>query len=447
MITATAPRLARAGRSVALGDHVGGRLVSGFRVGGPHLGALTAADGHKIAAAAERALALRIPLVGVISSSGAEVTEGVDALHGWGTAARAVARCSGAVPILFAVVGPCLSGPALLLGMADVVVTTKDAFAYISGPSMVAALTGVQVTPQGLGGATVHALHTGVAALVADDAADAAFLLEDVLAYLPKSAGDRAPARPTGDATARLTPELYDVVPLRESAGYDVRRVVRAVVDDGVFLELRAQWAPNLVTGLACIAGTPVGIVANQPQILAGAIDIPASQKGARFVRFCDAFDIPLLTIVDTPGFLPGAYCEWRGMIRHGAQLASAYAEATTPRLSLLVRKAYGGAYIVMDCKAMGNDLAFAWPTAEVAVMGASGAMAILHRNATEEERAEREQTYREAVANPYVAAERGYVDAVIDPADTRRAIASGLMMLRSKQASVAPRVHDNMPL
>jgi len=447
VITARAPRLARAGRSVVLGDNLGEQPVSAFCIGGPHLGALTAADGAKLAAAADRALSLRVPLVGVMASSGAEVADGVDALHGWGTAARALARCSGAVPIVLAVVGPALSGPALLLGMADVVVMTEDAFAYISGPSMVAAVTGMHLTPTALGGADAHARHTGVAALVAVDAEEAAFLLEDVLGYLPRCAEAPPPFRPTTDPAERRTPSVYDLVPSRDAESYDVRGIVREIVDDGILLELRAQWAPNMVTGLASIAGMPVGVVANQPQVMAGTVDIPASQKAARFVRFCDAFNIPLVTVVDTPGFLPGAYVEWRGMIRYGAQLAAAYAEATVPRVCLILRKAYGGAYIVMDCKAMGNDMCLAWPTAEVAVMGASSAVAILHRGAPDHLRTEQEVAYRAGFSHPYIAAERGYVDAVIDPAETRPAIAAALSMLRPKQEPLPRRRHDNVPV
>ncbi len=226
-----------------------------------------------------------------------------------------------------------------------------------------------------------------------------------------------------------------------------MRDVARVVVDDGELLELRARWAPNLVTALATIGGRPVGIVANQPVAIAGTLDIPASQKGARFVAFCDAFGIPLLTLVDTPGFYPGKDLEWRGMIRHGAQLAFAYARATVPRVAVVLRKAYGGAYIVMDCRTMGSDLYLAWPSAEIAVMGAKGAVEVLHRRETPERRSELEKAYEERFLNPYVAADRGAVDAVIDPADTRREVAAAFEMLATKQERLVARKHDNTPL
>jgi acetyl-CoA carboxylase carboxyltransferase component len=236
------------------------------------------------------------------------------------------------------------------------------------------------------------------------------------------------------------------LLPASVTGAYDVRIVAAEVCDNGSFLELWAGWAPNLVVGLARIDGHPVGVVANQPQALAGTLDIPASQKGARFVDLCDAFNLPLLTLVDTPGFFPGKDLEWRGMIRHGGQLAFAYARATVPRVSVIVRKAYGGAYIVLDCRTMGNDLAFAWPSAEIAVMGAKGAVEILHRRASPEERAAAEQAYSEELLTPYVAAERGYVDQVVDPADTRSVVCAALAALRTKLDPAAPRKHDAMP-
>jgi acetyl-CoA carboxylase carboxyltransferase component len=236
-------------------------------------------------------------------------------------------------------------------------------------------------------------------------------------------------------------------LPSASAGSYDVRKVIGAIVDEGELLELRERWAPNLVTAFATIAGRPVGIVANQPIAIAGTLDIPSSQKGARFVGFCDAFNLPIVTLVDTSGFYPGKDLEWRGMIRHGAQLAFAYARATVPRICVILRKSYGGAYIVMDSKKMGNDLCLAWPTAELAVMGAKGAIEILHRRATPDERAQLEAEYEERLLNPFIAAERGYVDAVIEPVDTRAEIAQALAMLDSKQESLVGRKHDNSPL
>ena len=410
-------------------------------------GALDADAGATLALAAEAALHARIPLVGVVASSGADVHAGVAALHGWGTAARAFARCSGVVPIVLAVTGPTLSGPALLLGMADVVVMTRAASAYVVGPGAVASFTGEQVEAETLGGPSVHAAQTGVAALVSDDTDEALELLASVLTHLPDHC-DAAPRTwPTADPIDRPTPEAGTLLPASASGSYDVLDVTRALVDEGEVLELWARWAPNLVTALATIGGRPVGIVANQPMALAGSIDIPASQKGARFVGLCDAFNVPLLTLVDTSGFFPGKDREWRGMIRHGAQLVGAYARATVPRVCVVLRKAYGGAYIVMDSKTMGNDVCLAWPSAELAVMGARQAAGILHRREGPEVRAAKEAEYAVTLLNPWRAAERGYVDAVIDPADTRHAVASAFAMLQTKREHLPVRAHDNLPL
>ncbi len=410
-------------------------------------GAISEADGHTFAAAARHALHAGMPLLGLISSSGADVRGGVASLHGWGSAAAALTRCSGRVPVLLAATGPVLSGPALLLGLADHVVMTEDAHAFVSGPRMVETFTGETIDANELGGAGVHATATGVASLVVPDRDAALQALSDLLAYLPSSIDHEPPRWWTDDPIDRLTPEAGGYIPASASGGYDVRDVAACIVDDGELLELRARWAPNLVTALATIGGRPVGIVANQPVSIAGTLDIPASQKGARFVSFCDAFGIPLLTLIDTPGFYPGKDLEWRGMIRHGAQLAFAYARATVPRVAVVLRKAYGGAYIVMDCRTMGSDLYLTWPSAEIAVMGAKGAVEVLHRRETAERRLELEADYEARFLNPYVAADRGYVDAVIDPADTRREVAAAFEMLATKQERLVARKHDNSPL
>ncbi len=410
-------------------------------------GAISEADGHTFATAAQHALQAGIPLVGLISSSGADVHDGLGALHGWGSAAAALTRCSGRVPVLLAATGPVLSGPALLLGLADLVVMTEDAHAFVSGPRMVETFTGETVDATDLGGAGIHATATGVACLVVADRDAALEALSDLLAYLPSNVDTEPPRWWTDDPVDRPTPEAGACIPASASGGYDVREVAAAIVDDGDLLELRTRWAPNLVTALATIGGRPVGIVANQPVAIAGTLDIPASQKGARFVSFCDAFSIPLLTLIDTPGFYPGKDLEWRGMIRHGAQLAFAYARATVPRVAVVLRKAYGGAYIVMDCRTMGSDLYLTWPSAEIAVMGARGAVEVLHRRETAERRLELETEYEERFLNPYIAADRGYVDAVIDPADTRREVAAAFEMLSTKQERLIARKHDNTPL
>jgi acetyl-CoA carboxylase carboxyltransferase component len=410
-------------------------------------GALAEPDSATVAAAAGLALDVRLPLVGLISSSGADVQAGVGALHGWGLAARALAACSGVVPILLAAVGPTVSGPALLLGMADIVVMSPEALAYVSGPAMVAQMTGLRLGPGELGGSGVHARATGVAALLADDTEQALALMADVLGYLPDHTDLEAPRIELGDPPDRATPELGVLIPGTPTGSYDVREVASAIADGGHLLELRSSWAPHLVTALARVDGRAVGIVASQPMVMAGTLDIAASQKGARFVGFCDAFNLPLVTLVDTPGFMPGKDLEWRGMIRHGAQLVFAYGEATVPRVCVILRKAYGGAYIVMDSRRLGNDVCLAWPTAEVAVMGAEAAVQVLHRRAEADIQARAAGDFRDAFLNPYVAAERGYVDAVIDPADTRSAVARALRVLASKRERLPARKHGNTPL
>jgi len=407
-------------------------------------GALARRDGDSLAAAARDALHLRVPLVLELASSGADVSEGIDALHGWGGAAAAVVECSGVVPVIAAATGPVISGPALLLGLADLVVMSPAAVAFVSGPSMVAEFTGVHVGLEALGGAGVHARLSGLCALETDDVESSVARL---LGYLPRHADEAPLLRDGTDPPDRTAPELRSLVPTRPGASYDVRDVIRAVVDDGTACELWSRWAPQLVTAFAHVGGRAVGMVANQPRSLAGTLDIAASQKGARFVRLCDAFNLPVVTFVDTPGFLPGKDLEWRGMIRHGAELAFAYAEATVPRICVILRKAFGGAYIVMDSKGLGNDLCLAWPGAEVAVMGAPGAVQILYRREPPDARRRHETSYAEAFLTPWPAAERGFVDAVIDPADTRPTLVAGLAAISSKREVLAGKKHDAGPL
>ena len=323
---------------------------------------------------------LGVPIVGVLATSGADIHEGVASLHAWGRVARQVSRASGVVPIVFAVIGPCTSGPALMLGLADHVVMTPDAFAYVSGPEAVAEFTGVQIDRARLGGGLVHDSRTGVASLVAADEEDALLAVADLLSYLPANHLDDAPvvAPAADDPLDRPCRRAAAAVPDTARASYDVRTVLADVLDEGSLLEVRARYASNMVTAYGRLDGRPVGIVANQPKVRAGTLDIEASRKAARFVQHCDAFNLPILTFVDTPGFEPGKDLEWRGMIRHGAELVHAYAAATVPRICLVLRKAYGGAYIVMDSRELGNDACFAWPGAEIAVMGSKGAVQIL---------------------------------------------------------------------
>ncbi len=409
-------------------------------------GALTPADGASLVAGFELALVERVPAVLMLASSGADLSCGVAALAGWGEAARAMVRCSGVVPMIVGVTGPAVSGPALLLGLADVVVMSTESYAFVSGPVPVRQMTGVVVSAEELGGASTHGTATGVAHLVVppDEVADAVC---SVVACLPDHSGALAPMVATSDPTDRATDDAAEHLPTSATGGYDVRDLAASIVDDGDLVELSARWAPNLVTAFASVGGHRCGIVANQPIAIAGTLDIAASQKGAAFVALCDAFNVPLLTLVDTPGFYPGKDTEWRGMIRHGAQLAFAYGRATVPRICLVLRKSYGGAYIVMDSKTMGNDVCLAWPTAELAVMGAEQSAEILLRGATDDERARYVSEYEQTYLNPYVAAERGYVDAVISPAQTRRQIGDLLDLLSHKRERLPRRRHDNTPL
>ena len=360
------------------------------------------------------------------------------------------------MPVVLVVAGPCVSGPSLLLGLADVVVMTRDAFAYVSGPSAVAGMTGRVLDHGDLGGSDIHTTKSGVATLVVEDEDAALWAVADLLSFLPSNNCEEPPVCACDDPVERLCTAAADLVPATPTASYDVRRVVTDIVDRDSFLELRASYARNLVTALARVGGRPVGVVANQPQQLAGTLDIAASQKGARFVQWCDAFNLPLVTFVDTPGYQPGKDLEWRGIIRHGAQLVHAYAAATVPRLGVVLRKAYGGAYIVMDCKTLGNDYCCAWPGAEIAVMGAPGAVAILDGKRLSDVaddgdrarlRADLEDDYQRRHCTPHAAAERGFVDEVIDPRETRQALCGALRALANKREHLPRRRHANGPL
>lgn len=412
-----------------------------------HRGALTSDSSSTIESAARAAFEARVPFVAVMASSGADIREGFAALHGWGLAAKTLTDCSGFVPTIIIVDGPAVSGPALLLGIVDHVIMTESAYAFVSGPTMVEEFTGVAIDNEELGGPGVHARYSGAATAVVADLDGAIAFTETLLSYLPDHLDAEPPRWTTEDSPSRSTPEAGEVVPASSTGSYDIRSVLASICDDGDYLELHSQWATNLITCLTTFDGRPVGVLANQPLALAGTLDIPASQKGARFVSFCDAFNLPLLTLVDTPGFYPGKDLEWRGMIRHGAQLVFAYGRASVGRICVILRKSYGGAYIVMDSKRMGNDVCLAWPWAELAVMGAGQAAAILQRRATPEERAAFEADYSARLLNPYVAAERGFVDDVIDPSQTRQAICLALEALVDKRESIPGRKHDNSPL
>jgi acetyl-CoA carboxylase carboxyltransferase component len=456
---ATPPTAVSARRSDAASASlsvIDGRQVSTFRIaGGKHVGAIAPAEGETLERAARLALELGVPLVGTIASSGADVTEGIASLHAWGRVARALADASGVVPTVLIVLGPCVSGPALLLGVADIVVMTHDAFAYVSGPDTVRAFTGMSLDNMSLGGAHLHGRRSGVATVLVDGEEQARDVAAAILEYLPSNHVEDPPRYRTIDPVDRDCARASSVVPDRLNASYDVRVVIADMLDEGTLLELRAGHASNIVTALGRLDGRSVGIVANQPQQRAGTIDIEASEKAAGFVQWCDCFNLPIVTLVDTPGFEPGKDLEWRGMIRHGAELVYAYAAASVPRLCVVLRKAYGGAYIVMDSKGLGNDWCAAWATAEIAVMGARGGVQILHgrrlaaldADARARELVQLEDEYREQLENPYVAAERGFIDDVIAPVDTRRAVIQALDQLSTKREPPASRRHGNTPL
>ncbi len=409
--------------------------------------AITTADAELITAGARDALQHGIPFVCEFRANGPAAEEELAVTFAVGNAARTLTSCSGRIPLIAILDGDAVAGPSLLLGLFDIVIVIDGSHAFVSGPAMVNEFTGVDLTRTELGGSQSLNTQAGLASLVVPDLDEAHLVVDELMAFLPANNGEAAPSIETGDPIHRSTPEAGDLLPDAPTGAYDVRDVATTIADDGIFLELRADFAPNLVTGFASLGGQPVGIVANQPMAIAGTLDIPSSQKGGRFVAFCDAFNLPLVTLVDTSGFYPGKDLEWRGMIRYGAQLAFAYARATVPRINVTLRKSYGGAYIVMDSKYMGNDLVFAWPTAEIAVMGAKGAVEILHRKAEPEERAELEAAYEERLLNPYIAAQRGSVDAVISPESTRAEVAESLRLLVNKREILPRRRHDNTPL
>ncbi|WP_442974174.1 acyl-CoA carboxylase subunit beta [Saccharothrix sp. NRRL B-16348] len=421
-----------------------------FTISGGSLGAAHAAKIHKVM---DLAVATGSPIVALNDSGGARIQEGVLALDGYGGIFRRQVEASGVIPQISVVLGPCAGGAAYSPALADFTFMVRDtAQMYLTGPDVVAAVSGERVTHAELGGADVHGGRSGVASFVHDDEESC---LEDVrylLSLLPSNNVEPLPIVPH-DAVDDLRPALADIVPVEPNRPYDMRAVVAELVDGGEFLEVHEGWAGNVLCAFGRIRGEVVGIVGNQPRVLAGVLDTAASQKAARFVRFCDAFGIPLVTLVDVPGFLPGTEQEYGGAIRHGAKLLYAYCEASVPRVQVILRKAYGGAYIVMDSRSIGCDLSLAWPTNEIAVMGAEAAVNVVHRKELAASadpatlRATLMERYADELMHPYYAAERGLVDDVIDPAETRSAVARGLAMLRDKRRRGPARKHGNVPL
>ncbi|MEU4374657.1 acyl-CoA carboxylase subunit beta [Pseudonocardia alni] len=421
-----------------------------FRIFGGSLGEAHATKIHKVMDLAESAGA---PLISLSDGAGARIQEGVTALAGYGGIFRRNVRASGVVPQISVMLGPCAGGATYSPALTDYVFMVRDiAQMYITGPDVVSAVTGEEITHEELGGAEVHATESGAGAFVYDDEESCFADVRHLVSLLPSNNREQPPVAPTADPPDRATPSLLDIVPADTTRAYDMRDVIAEVVDDGDLFEVHANWATNIVCGLARLDGHTVGIVANQPASLAGVLDIHASEKAARFVSTCDSFSIPLVTLVDVPGFLPGGDQERGGIIRHGAKLLYAYCAATVPRVQLILRKAYGGAYIVMDSRSIGADLSLAWPTNEIAVMGAEAAANVVFRREIaaapdpEIARAQRIKQYRNDLMHPYYAAEAGLVDDVIDPSDTRAVLVDALSMLRAKRAELPVRKHGNPP-
>jgi methylmalonyl-CoA decarboxylase subunit alpha len=432
------------GRRVAVAAH-------DARIFGGSLGETFAGKVHALQDLAESA---RIPIVTINDGGGARIQEGVAALAGFGGIFRRNVRASGVIPQISVVAGACAGGAAYSPALTDVVVMVREASTmFVTGPDVVASVTGEKVCAAELGGADLHGTATGVAALVADDEEQSLEEVRYLLSFLPSSCSEPPPVYETTDSADRRCPELLSTVPADPQQSYDVRRVIAGIVDDGDYLELHEGWARNVVCALARLGGRSVGVVANQPAWLAGALDIDAAEKAARFVQFCDAFNIPLVTLVDVPGFLPGRDQESGGIVRRGAKLVHAYCAATVPRVTLVLRKAYGGAYIAMDSKAIGADLVFAWPSNEIAVMGPGAAAEIVFRRRIaaaadpQETRRQLVEEYSSRLVHPMAAAELGLVDDVIDPADSRRVLVQALALLAGKAPVPGPRKHANGPL
>ncbi len=434
---------------------IGGRAVfvfaQDFTVFG---GALSMAHAEKICKVMDLAMKVGAPIIGLNDSGGARIQEGVVSLAGYADIFLRNTLASGVVPQISAIMGPCAGGAVYSPAITDFIVMVKQtSYMFVTGPEVIKTVTHETVTMERLGGADTHNEVSGVAHLAAEDDDDCLALVRQLLSYLPSNNMEDPPVVPTSDDAGRRDPRLAALVPENPNKPYDIKSLIEMVVDEGSFFEVHERFAQNLVVGFARLGGRSVGIVANQPAVLAGCLDINASIKGARFVRFCDAFNIPLVTFEDVPGFLPGTAQEFGGIIKHGAKLLFAFAEATVPKITVITRKAYGGAYDVMSSKHIRGDLNFAYPTAEIAVMGPEGAVNIIHRQRlkdaadAETERARLVAEYRETFANPYKAAELGYVDDVILPEDTRPVLIRSLALLANKRDTNPPKKHGNIPL
>jgi propionyl-CoA carboxylase beta chain len=417
-------------------------------------GSLSEAYARKICKIMDLAMKTGVPIIGLNDSGGARIQEGVVSLAGYADIFLRNTLASGVVPQISAVMGPCAGGAVYSPAITDFVFMVKhSSYMFVTGPDVIKAVTHEEVSFEELGGASTHGTTSGVAHFAADSEDECLALIRELMTFLPQNNAEDPPLRPSSDPADRADEELQLVVPDQPNKPYDIKDIVRPVLDERYFFEVQADYAPNIVIGFGRLGGRPVGIVANQPAYLAGCLDISASLKAARFVRFCDCFNLPLVTFEDVPGFLPGTAQEYGGIIKHGAKLLYAFCEATVPKLTVITRKAYGGAYCVMSSKHIRGDANFAYPTAEIAVMGPDGAVNILYKREMDAARdpaalkEEKTREYREKFANPYVAAERGYVDEVIEPRDTRRRLIQGLEVLHTKRDTNPPRKHGNIPL
>ncbi|MSQ20008.1 MAG: acyl-CoA carboxylase subunit beta [Betaproteobacteria bacterium] len=413
-------------------------------------GALSAAHAEKICKIMDNAMKVGAPVIGLNDSGGARIQEGVDSLAGYADVFQRNVMASGVIPQISMIMGPCAGGAVYSPAMTDFIFMVKDSsYMFVTGPEVVKTVTHEEVTAEELGGALTHTTRSGVADLAFENDVEALMMLRRFFNYLPLNNRERAPTRQTTDTPDRIELSLDTLIPDNANQPYDMKELIIKVVDDADFFEIQPDHAKNIVIGFARMEGATVGIVANQPMVLAGCLDIKSAIKGARFVRFCDAFNIPILTFVDVPGFLPGTSQEYGGIIKHGAKLLYAYAECTVPKVTVITRKAYGGAYDVMSSKHLRGDVNFAWPTAEIAVMGPKGAVEIIFRKDIGDAKkiAERTEEYRQKFANPFIAGQRGFIDDVISPRETRKRVCRSLTMLRNKKLDNPWRKHGNIPL
>lgn len=430
---------------------VNGRLVfvfsQDFTVFG---GSLSEAHAEKICKIMDQAMKVGAPVIGLNDSGGARIQEGVASLAGYAEVFQRNVMASGVIPQISLIMGPCAGGAVYSPAMTDFIFMVKDSsYMFVTGPEVTKTVTHETVSAEELGGAVTHTSRSGVADLAFENDVEALLQLRRFIDFLPANNREKPPVRPTGDSADRIEPSLDTLIPENANRPYDMSELILKVVDDGDFFEVSPAFAGNIITGFARMEGQTVGIVANQPMVLAGCLDIDSSRKAARFVRFCDCFNIPIITFVDVPGFLPGTAQEYAGIIKHGAKLLYAYADCTVPKVTVITRKAYGGAYDVMSSKHLRGDVNFAWPTAEIAVMGPKGAVEIIFRNDIGDPKkiAERTEEYRRKFANPFVAGHRGFIDDVIRPHATRHRICRSLAMLRDKKVENPWRKHGNIPL